>query len=92
VVVEVQNDHALDVDVYGVRRSGLEMRLGTVVAHHSAEFDLPNAFRPPVDLQLRVEPIGSMDNYLTESLALAGGEIVMLRVASSLPMSNLSMR
>jgi hypothetical protein len=87
-VIEVRNDHALDVVVYVVS-GGQSVRLGMVVAHAAATFSVPRGI---ITDQLRffADPIGARSGYLSEAVSARRGDRVRFTIGQSLPMSFVS--
>jgi hypothetical protein len=67
--VMVRNENLADADVYAVRL-GLKYRLGTVVAHASERFRVPETTLDDNELRLYVHLIGGGGEYWTESIQI----------------------
>jgi hypothetical protein len=67
--VMVRNENLADVDVYAVRL-GFKYRLGTVVAHASDRFRVPETLLNDNELRLYVHLIGGGGEYWTEPIQI----------------------
>ncbi len=89
-VVHVDNHNWQDVDVFAVRE-GMKARLGMVTSMSAGDFRLPEAFLiGSPNVQLRIDPIGSNSNYLTQSILVSPGQTVDLRIENNLNLTSYS--
>jgi len=89
-IVHVNNHNWQDVDVFAVRE-GMKMRLGMVTSMSSGDFKLPETFLVgSPNVQLRIDPIGSNNGYLTQSILVSPGQTVDLRIENNLNLTSYS--
>ncbi len=89
-IVHVNNQNWQDVDVFAVRE-GMNVRLGMVTAMGGGDFKLPETFLVgSPNVQLRINPIGSNGGYLTQSILVAPGQTVDLRIENNLNLTSYS--
>ncbi len=89
-IVHVDNHNWQDVDVFAVRE-GTRIRLGMVTSMSSGDFRLPEAFLVgSPNVQLRIDPIGSNNGYLTQGILVAPGQTVDLRIENNLNLTSYS--
>ncbi len=91
ITVEVRNQHYLDVVVLGLL-DGSATRLGTETGLMDGAFDVPAHVVVVGHVRLLVDPVGSAEAYLTDPIPVFPGDVVELRVASSIGMSSWSVR
>lgn len=90
--VEVENQNFLDVTVFATGGGGT-LRLGDVVGKQSGRFTIdPRRFSLISGLRLRVDPIGSTRNYLSNLVFPTAGTTVVLVVANELDLSRVILR
>ena len=90
--IEVRNRYFGAVIVY-VISSGNAQRLGMVQSNRTERFDFPvgvNPFGP--DVRLAADPVGDFETYTSETIALSGGDVVVLTVENALRLSNVFVR
>ena len=93
IAVQVRNDHQLDVVVYAV--SGPQrFRLGTVTGHQEGVLQIPTGFASGVGstLRLLLDPVGSRDQHLTQSIPARRGDRIFLEIRNPLSLSSFSVR
>jgi hypothetical protein len=88
VMLQVQNNHWLDMAVYLIR-GGTRFRLGTVGSMDTKDFQLtPDLAFYATDLRLQFDPIGARESFVTEPLFVTPGEVMMWRLQNYLPASS----
>lgn len=95
VVVEVENAHFNDVVVYASSDGAGWQRIGSVIGLSSGRLTIPTALHSGSGAYyLRVHAIGAADryDYLSGAIMANPGDIIELRVAGVLRMSNWSVR
>ena len=89
-VVEVTNNNELQVSVEAVS-SGGDRRLGQVAANRTATFELPDGV-DETDLRIQVNPMGSAERYVSPRLRVREGDVVTVRVESTLELTTVAVR
>ncbi len=79
VVLDVANHTWADVDVY-VLASSMRARLGTVASQGTTEVVVPRDVWAYGSIQVRVEPIGGEQPYVTDRIEIHGGQKITLTV------------
>lgn len=78
----VENDSTMTVNIY-VLRQGARLRLGQVTGLSQKEFPLRRGMISGArQLQLMVDPVGSLQNHPSQSLYISEGDVIELRVSS----------
>ncbi|HEX9109768.1 MAG TPA: hypothetical protein VF832_21140 [Longimicrobiales bacterium] len=89
-IVHVDNHNWQDVDVFAVRE-GMKVRLGMVTSMAGGDFKLPESFLVgSPNVQLRIDPIGSSMGYMTQTILVAPGQTVDLRIENNLNLTSYS--
>jgi hypothetical protein len=89
-IVHVNNHNWQDVDVFAVR-DGMKVRLGMVTSMGGGDFKLPEAFLVgSPNVQLRIDPIGSSNGYMTQAILVSPGQVVDLRIENNLNLTSYS--
>ena len=89
-IVHVDNHNWQDVDVFAVRE-GMKIRLGMVTSMAGGDFKLPESFLVgSPNVQLRIDPIGSSMGYMTQTILVAPGQTVDLRIENNLNLTSYS--
>jgi hypothetical protein len=91
VVVNVENNHWQEVNVYA-ERNGSRTRLGTVVTGKAASFVLPRDYHLSSDLRIRVDPIGEPREYLSPRILVSPGAVVQVKVENALNQTVVTVR
>lgn len=91
VVVDIVNHNTLDINVYTVH-SGMRMRLGTVNGLTSGHFQVAANQFGDGSLQLYASPIGGSRGFLSETVYVTPGLLVIWTLESVLPQSSLVVR
>lgn len=88
--VRVENNNWQDVDVYAIR-SGQKIRLGMVTSMTSTDFALPaSLLTGSPNVQLYIHPIGTNGGYLSQSMLVAAGQTIDLRVENNINLTSYS--
>ncbi len=88
VTVVMVNRNWATVNVYAVR-DGSWARLGTVTTNEQARARLPQwATVGAGKVQLKVQPIGSRESYVTDPILVAAGQQITLYVQPALGLTN----
>ncbi len=88
VTVVMVNRNWATVNVYAVR-DGSWSRLGTVSTNEQARARLPRwATVGGAKVQLKVQPIGARDSYITDPILVAAGQQITLYVQPALGLTN----
>ncbi len=81
VVLEVDNQAALDMTIYAVQSSGSRERLGLAVAHRVTWFRIPDRLIFGLTpLRFQADPIGGGAMPVTEDITVEPGDTVVLRI------------
>ncbi len=87
-IVHVENHNWQDVDMFAVRE-GTKVRLGMVTSMSTGDFRLPQSLLAgSPNVQLRIDPIGSNDAFLTQAILVAPGQTVELRIENNLNLTS----
>jgi hypothetical protein len=89
--VEVQNQHALPMEVYAFA-SGITQRLGTVHPGMSSRFTIPPNLIGNGSVQFEVRPSGGGQPFRSGETLLEPGSVVDLRIAAQLFNSTVTRR
>lgn len=84
VPVHVINENFLDMNVSAII-GGVSRRLGDVTGNSTRDFELSSPYGEPVTLT--AVPIGGRGSYVSGSLNVGYGQIIVLHIASSLRQS-----
>jgi len=80
-VLEVDNQNALDMNIYVVQTSGARQRLGTAVAHTVAHFRIPARLLFGITpLRFQADPIGGRLRPYSEEITVEPVDTVVLRI------------
>jgi hypothetical protein len=92
VRIQVDNHNFLNVTVYA-NAGGVSHRLGDVIGKNTESFSIdPRKISIVSGLRLRVEPIGSTRNFISEIVFPDGSSSVILTVAAELQLSYVILR
>lgn len=93
ITIEVENRNYLDVVIYALQGSS-RIRIGQVTgtSHNSFDVSLRKISTGGGDVRFLADPVGSSRTWTTETLHLAGGQVVELYVESDVGRSTLSVR
>ncbi len=89
IPVVVENDNFNDVTVYAMTGSA-SYRLGTVTGIHSDTLHIRQAYLAGGPLRLLVDPIGSLNAYLSDPVIVDQRSEVQLDVGQTLALSTIS--
>jgi hypothetical protein len=80
-VLEVDNQNALDMNVYVLRTSGSRERLGTATAHTRSRFTIPSRLIFGITpLRFQADPIGGRAAPVSQEITVQPGDTVVLRI------------
>jgi hypothetical protein len=86
----VRNDHWLDVTIYAVR-GGTRQRIGTVAGQKTETLPLEKTILAGAGtIRFLVEPIGSAQSHVTESISIGPSDTVELQVRNPLNLTTYS--
>ncbi len=89
-MIHVENNNPLMVNVE-VLSGGQDYNVGQVETAATETFEMPemaNTF----DLQIRVEPIGSLESYVSDELPFAPGDVINVEVEADLDLTTVTLR
>jgi hypothetical protein len=87
----VTNMHWAAVNVFVVYR-GTNHRLGTLTTSQTERFELPDGSDMGSDVRFIIDPIGSRQGYVTESVYAQGGQEIVVRIENNLNLTSVSIR
>jgi hypothetical protein len=80
-VLEVDNQHSLDMNIYVVRTSGARERLGTATAHTRSRLTIPaRLIFGLTPLRFMADPIGGRATPVTQEITVQPGDTVVLQI------------
>ena len=88
-MVEVENNNSLLVSVEAVN-DGVDYNLGQVETGTSETFELPEVINDAYDLQIRIDPIGSGQTYVTDDILYSPGDLIRVEVEGNLTFTTVS--
>lgn len=89
-LVQVDNNNWADMNIYVVR-SGMRMRLGTVVSMNSATFVVPEPMvSASGEVRLLADPIGGAPQFMTQPVLVSPGQQIEFTLENNLNLSSLS--
>ena len=78
----VENDATMTVNIYALRQ-GTRLRLGQITGLKQREFPLRRSMvGGGGQLQLLIDPVGSPQNYPSQSILINEGDVIELQVSS----------
>jgi len=87
----VTNMHWAAVNVFVVYR-GSNHRLGTLTTSQTERFELPPGSDIGSDVRFIIDPIGSTQGYVTESVYAQSGQEIIVRIENNLNLTTVSIR
>jgi hypothetical protein len=89
-IISVENQYFGEMIIY-ILEGAVRTRVGTVGALSSATLTVPDAL-VGMNVQLQASPLSPGVGFTSQHLLIAPGSTVALRLASELPLSNVSVR